>query len=299
MSRWSERRERRAARRREDDSREAAGTAEAERFVAEHFPGRVLEQEPFWSRHIGLLVWTGIGVFIGIMLVLVYAPWGPTVAMWGGLLLGFGGGGAWMIWMLIESHRETREKARVARIGGAIAAVGWGGFAIVLIGGFAVLALLGWDRFSWWGPLGVGVLAVCMGVLAPIGMELAAKAPLPALDRMPLTARVVLLTDNADDGQCILVEYRDARGEGHDAQLADLIDDSWEDRFAPGTTWQVYAFRDPALADSVVFLTEAHEDVWRDGYKLDGVRLGGEGGPVTPGPGSPFLREGSKWRFES
>lgn len=61
----------------------------------------------------------------------------------------------------------------------------------------------------------------------------------------------------------------------------------------------VYAFRDPELADSVVFLTEAHDEVWRSGWKLDGVRIGGEGGPVKPGPGSPFLRDGSKWEFTS
>lgn len=69
--------------------------------------------------------------------------------------------------------------------------------------------------------------------------------------------------------------------------------------FAPGTAWQVYAFRDPALSDAVVMLTEVHDDVWRNGYKLDGVRLGGESGPVTPGPGSPFLRQDGKWTFDS
>ncbi|MGO2095977.1 MAG: hypothetical protein ACTH2J_02285 [Candidatus Microbacterium stercoravium] len=42
-----------------------------------------------------------------------------------------------------------------------------------------------------------------------------------------------------------------------------------------------------------------HDDVWHNGYKLDGVRLGGESGPVTPGPGSPFLRQDGKWTFDS
>jgi hypothetical protein len=53
------------------------------------------------------------------------------------------------------------------------------------------------------------------------------------------------------------------------------------------------------LADSVVFLTEQHHDIWRSGYKLDGVRLGSEGGPVKPGRGSPFFRSNSKRKFES
>ena len=46
-------------------------------------------------------------------------------------------------------------------------------------------------------------------------------------------------------------------------------------------------------------LTEEHEDVWREGYVLDRIRLGTERGPFQPGPGSPFLREGSKWKFEA
>lgn len=87
---------------------------------------------------------------------------------------------------------------------------------------------------------------------------------------------MILRTDDADGGQTIIVEYHGADGEGPDAQLADLIHDSWEDRFGPGSRWQVYAFRDPDLADSVVFLTEAHNEVWRVDYTLDGVRIDGE-----------------------
>jgi len=70
--------------------------------------------------------------------------------------------------------------------------------------------------------------------------------------------------DDADGGQSLTLRYLGVDGEAHEAELADLID-----------------------------------DVWRDGYKLDGVRLGGEGGPLKPGPGSPFLREDSKWRFDT
>lgn len=105
-------------------------------------------------------------------------------------------------------------------------------------------------------------------------------------------------TSDAEGGQEITVRYRGADREEYDAELADLIDDSWLGEFTPGTTWQVHAFADPELANSVVFLTEVHDDVWRDGYKLNGVRLGGESGPLRPGPGSPFLGEDSKWTFE-
>lgn len=178
----------------------------------------------------------------------------------------------------------------------AIPALVFGGCA-----GFAVSVLIatvqGWAPVLMWIVIGVGAVSVLLVIPASVRMARATRGPLPALDRTPRTARVILHADDADGGQTILVEYRDTGGEGHDAQLAELIHESWEDRFAPGSRWQVYAFRDPEFSDTVVFLAEAHEDVWRDGYKLDGVRIGGETGPLRPGPGSPFLREDSKWRF--
>lgn len=76
------------------------------------------------------------------------------------------------------------------------------------------------------------------------------------------------------------------------------IDESWDDTFAPGSEWQVYAFRDQDLAGTVVFLTKAHDEVCRSGYVLDGVRIGGESGPLKRGPGSPFLNGAGKWKFE-
>lgn len=105
------------------------------------------------------------------------------------------------------------------------------------------------------------------------------------------------MTGRARREPFLVLRYRGIDGHRHSAQLADYPDETWIDRFAPGSTWQVYAFQDPDLADSVVFLTEAHDDVWRAGYVLDGVRIGVEGGPLKPAPGSPFLREDSKWRF--
>ncbi|MFE0266256.1 hypothetical protein ACFWZ7_03400 [Nocardiopsis alba] len=170
-------------------------------------------------------------------------------------------------------------------------------------GAFAILVMIsiiqGWAQVLMWIVIGIGVVSVLPAIPGFVGMYRATRGPLPALDRTPRTARVTLNAEDADGGRTILVEYRDEGGSGHDAQLADLIHESWEGRFTPGTRWQVYTFRAPELADSVVFLTEAHDDVWRDGWKLDGVRIGGEGGPLKPGPGSSFLREDSKWRFES
>ncbi|WP_326698504.1 hypothetical protein OG909_14935 [Streptomyces sp. NBC_01754] len=200
------------------------------RTITRLFVAGVGEREPFFYRHIGLIIWTGIAVFVGVLAWLSWTDWGRTVRIWGGII-----GGAvtvvLMIWTFVELHRRTR-------------------------------------------------------------------GPLPAIERTPLTARVVLHAADVDGGQCLLLKYRGIDGAAYDAQLADVIHESWEDRFALGTTWQVYAFRDPGLAETVVFLTEAHEDVWRSGYKLDGVRIGGEGGPLKPGPGSPFLREDGKWGFQ-
>lgn len=172
---------------------------------------------------------------------------------------------------------------------------GCGVFAAVVV----ISIVQGWSPVLMWIVIGIGAVGAAATALGLSRMLRAARGPLPALDRTPRTARVVLRSDDADGGQTILVEYRDDHGQGHDAQLADIIHESSEARFAPGSNWQVYAFRDPALADSIVFLAEAHDDIWRDGWKLDGVRIGGESGPVAPGPGSPFLRENSRWDFAS
>ena len=172
---------------------------------------------------------------------------------------------------------------------------GCGAFLILVV----IAVLQGWAPVLMWIVIGIGVVSALLMLPTFVQMFRATRGPLPALDRTPRTAEVTLHADDGDGGQILLVEYRDKDGKGRDAQLADMIHDSWEDRFVPGSQWQVYAFRDPALGDTVVFLTEAHNDVWRNGWKLDGVRIGGESGPVKPGPGSPFLRDDSKWEFES
>ncbi|WP_405929119.1 hypothetical protein OG554_22715 [Streptomyces griseus] len=128
------------------------------------------------------------------------------------------------------------------------------------------------------------------------------NAVLPALDRTP---RIAMVTVNEESDFMtgwpgLYVTYRGTDGRQHEVRLADHVDDSWLDRFPAGSTWQVYCFRDPALADTVVFLTEEHGDVWRSGtYLWLGVRGEVRTGQFRkPRPGSPFLGEDSPWRFE-
>lgn len=76
-----------------------------------------------------------------------------------------------------------------------------------------------------------------------------------------------------------------AAGETRPACLADVIDDSWLDRFTPGSSRQIYPY---TPATTRVVLTEAQDEAWRCGWNLDGVYLGGQSGPVDREPGSPF-----------
>ncbi|MBA0051374.1 hypothetical protein E0L36_10880 [Streptomyces sp. AJS327] len=147
---------------------------------------------------------------------------------------------------------------------------------------------------SWeiWAYLLLG--AILSSTLATVvRLRRATAKPLPALDRTPRTATVTHLDDGDGTGTPVVwCAYHDAEGNRRTAGLADLVEESWRDRFTPGSRWEVHAFREPSTR---VFLTEAHEEVVRLGYNLDGVRLGGESGPVPVGPGSPFLH--GKWRF--
>lgn len=202
--------------------------------------------------------------------------------------------------LAIDPWRSWRagEQARVWG-GEALSAFGWGAMTFCLAAGLPYLFWRGTDALPLWAFSIPGAGAILFTAIAFLGMRLQTSRPLPALDRTPRIAKVVFNAEDSEGGQILTVRYRGVDGDTHDAELADLIDDAWLGKFTQGTTWQVYAFQDPKLADTVVFLTEDHDDVWRDGYKLDGVRLGGESGPVKPGPGSPFFREDSKWSFES
>lgn len=114
--------------------------------------------------------------------------------------------------------------------------------------------------------------------------------PLPLIDRSrSYQATVIGAYDTSASETAepnVQVRYTGADGEDRRAWLADVIHESWLDRFAPGSVWQIYPYSPETTR---VVLTEAHDDVWRRGWNVDGVYgLGGNSGPVDIGPGSPF-----------
>ncbi len=130
--------------------------------------------------------------------------------------------------------------------------------------------------------------------------------PLPALDRAPRVARVREVvcqwdqpdTTEEEEARRIIVEYLGGDGRTHVAHLGDLIHESSIDRFTPESPWHVYAFADPELADTMVLLTESHDDVRRSGYLITGLHGNTEFSSLQqPASGSPFLN--GKRRFVS
>jgi len=98
--------------------------------------------------------------------------------------------------------------------------------------------------------------------------------PLPHLVREERDAVVTgLRREEADEdttpGYYMVVDLTVTRADGSElnAELADLIADRDLGRFAVGTQWKVYLFRDAELA----VLTERHDDVWRHGHVLQRV----------------------------
>lgn len=148
---------------------------------------------------------------------------------------------------------------------------------------------------SWaiWLVAGIGLLFVIGLPLLIWRSHVTKDQPRPLLDRSRAYTATVLFssrTSSYDESAVanVEVEYVDAQGETQQVWLADVIDDSWVDRFPVGSQWQIYAHVPPHPTPRVV-LTEAHEDVWRCGFDMRTNRFGGGlslGGPA--GPGSMF-----------
>lgn len=158
----------------------------------------------------------------------------------------------------------------------------------------------------WWIALIlVGALvSVCWQLILTLFRGGSTANPLPILDRVPRSATVVgreLAPRRRSGGGrgasrlpgdlwLIEVEYRDAEGTLRQESLADLIHDVDVHRFRNGTTWQVYGFEKPRAEARRCLLTEAHDDVPRSGYNLDGVRVRGAERQVWRARrGSPFF----------
>lgn len=140
-----------------------------------------------------------------------------------------------------------------------------------------------------WAIGGITAFVVLM-VLLLWRAHIVAQRPIPMIDRsVSYTATVLSIATSGEEAiDLVVVEYVDGAGETRTAILADVVDDSWIDRFTPGSRWDVYAFTVPGPR---VALTEIHDEVVRSGWNLDGVHLGGDHGPVVPPqPGSPFTR---------
>lgn len=176
-------------------------------------------------------------------------------------------------------------------------------------------------QLDWWW-----IVLIIVGALVSVGWELILTLfrggrtdnPLPMLDRTPRTATVVgreLAPRRRPRGRrgdrlpgdlwLIEVEYRDADGIVRQESLADVIHDEVVDRFRDGTNWQVYGFEKSRATARRCLLTEAHDDVPRSGYNLDGVRVRGAEQQVWPARrGSPFFgvmafRNDATWYSES
>lgn len=96
----------------------------------------------------------------------------------------------------------------------------------------------------------------------------------------------------------VIVDYDGADGKTHTAWLGDLINEASINRFTPKSLWQVYAFANPDLADTMVLLTERHDNVWRGGFMITGLHGDFAFSEIRQSaPGSPFLD--GKRRFAS
>ncbi|MFI7672062.1 hypothetical protein [Actinophytocola sp. NPDC049390] len=165
---------------------------------------------------------------------------------------------------------------------GRVWAIRLGPLALVLW----VIAAIRFD-LPWYLPL----LMIFAGLVG--WMPYLAFGPLPALDPHPrqatVTGHTTEVVDELDSRRPVIHVRVDTPGGGFDSVLADHIADDDRDRFVRGSTWSVRVFADTTAR---VFLSDAHDDVLRSGYDLDGVRMATESVHFSgaPKPGSPLTR---------
>ena len=179
----------------------------------------------------------------------------------------------------------------------------WGiGTIVVILIVVVVIAFIGgpvksFFTATWW----VWIVLPCLGAFAYLmrGMVIHRRRMLPPLDRTPRTGIVVehRLWGDHSDNRSTAVEYRTADGELQTATLADEIAEQSVELLPVGSTVEVYAYRDPQYARTVVFLTEKHDDVWRKGVSSLWGWDSNEGRFPEPAPGSPFFGPDTAYRF--
>ncbi|SLB79630.1 Uncharacterised protein [Mycobacteroides abscessus subsp. abscessus] len=145
------------------------------------------------------------------------------------------------------------------------------------------------------------VVAIACGVG---WLQAMSSTPLPALDHTPgwracaRSANGTNLTPQRKQKRRRSSSTTTEPTGRHTAWLGDLINEASIDQFTPESSWHVYAFADPELADTMVLLTEAHDDVRRSGYLITGLHGNTEFTSLQqPAAGSPFLN--GKRRFVS
>lgn len=148
-----------------------------------------------------------------------------------------------------------------------------------------------WFELPWYlGPLPVIIAGTASALVWARSL---AHRTLPALDPHTRAATVTGHStdtwdyDNRSERTNIHVRVETPDG-AFDSVLADLVAAPDVERFAAGSRWSVRTFTGNTAR---VFLGDAHDDVRRFGYHLDGVRYPSEHRQwFRPKPGSPFAR---------
>ncbi|GAB3631230.1 hypothetical protein GCM10027421_05830 [Microbacterium shaanxiense] len=159
-----------------------------------------------------------------------------------------------------------------------------------------------WVMQHWWLALiALGLVWSVAAIVIDNREHALRTGALPPLDLVPRAATVTSMriapqkmlrfftrnrSGETGDLWQIEVQYADAGRRTRTEHVADLIHEGELARFPIGTTLQVYGFIHP---QGRCLLTEAHDDVARRGYNLDGVRMRTDRQVWPPRTGSPLL----------